>query len=205
MRFLPREQKFFELFGQQAAVLHEAAGVLRKMMEGTDGDVRDLAEEIKKLEHRGDTMTHDIMTRLNQTFITPLDREDIHALSARLDDVLDLIESAASRMLIYKIRETRPAAAELARIIQRATAEILEAVPHILEKREKILQHCQEISRLEHDSDTVCGNAMAELFEVERDPIALIKWKEMYEVLEAALDRAEDVADVLETVILKST
>lgn len=205
MRFLPKEEKFFELFGEQAGVLHEAAGALRKMMEGADGDVRDWADEIRKLEHRGDTMTHDIITRLNQTFITPLDREDIHALSSTLDDVLDLIEDVAIRMVMFKIREPRPPAVELARIIQQAAAELLAAVPHIHEKREKILDHCQEITRLEHEADTVARGAIAQLFEEERDPITLIKWKELYEMMEATLDRAEDVGDVLETIILKST
>ncbi len=205
VRILPREQKFFELFGEQAGVLHEAAKVLLEMMEKCDHNVGEGANAIKKLEHRGDTMTHDIITRLNQTFITPLDREDIHALSSRLDDVLDLIDASATRMVLFKIRETRPAAIELARIIQRAAAEILAAVPHILEKREKILEHCEEISRLEHESDTVSRNAIAQLFDEERDPIALIKWKEMYEVLEAAVDKAEDVGDVLESIVLKSS
>ena len=205
VRILPREEKFFELFGEQAGVLHAAAKVLVEMMEKADHNVGEGANEIKKLEHRGDTMTHDIITRLNQTFITPLDREDIHALSSRLDDVLDLIDATATRMVLFKIRETRPAAVELARIIQRAAAEILAAVPHILEKREKILEHCQELSRLEHESDTVSRNAIAQLFDEERDPIALIKWKEMYEVLEAAVDKAEDVGDVLESIVLKSS
>jgi len=202
---LPKEEKFFVLFGEQAGVMHEAAGVLRKMMEGANGDVRDWAEEIRKLEHRGDNMTRDIITRLNQTFFTPLDREDIHKLCTSMDDVLDLIEDISIRMVMFKIRQARPPAVELARIIQRAAAELLAAVPHILEKREKILEHCQEITRLEHESDTVARNAIAQLFEEERDPINLIKWKEIYEVMETTLDRAEDVSDVLETIILKSS
>ena len=205
MRFLPREEKFFELFGEQAGVLHEAAEVLTRMMEGASQGLAEGANEIKKLEHRGDTMTHDIIVRLNQTFITPLDREDIHGLSSRMDDVLDLIDASATRMVLFKISEQRPAAIELARILRRATAEILSAVPNILEKREKLLEHCQEISRLEHESDTVSRAAIAQLFEEEKDPITLIKWKEMYEVLEAAVDKAEDVADILESIVLKSS
>ncbi len=204
-RILPRDVKFFELFKEQATVLAEAASVLVEMLEGDNRDVREQANHIKSLEHRGDTMTHDIITRLNQTFITPLDREDIHMLSSRLDDVLDLVDAGATRVLLFKLKDVRPPATELARIIQRAAAEILAAVPHILEKREKILDHCQELNRLEHDSDTVCRNAIAELFDKESNPIELIKWKELYEVLEAAVDKAEDVADVLESIVLKSS
>jgi len=204
-RILPRDEKFFELFGEQAEVLHEAAGLLVKMLETDDRDVREHANRIKSLEHRGDQMTHDIITRLNQTFITPLDREDIHSLSSRLDDVLDLVDAAATRVLLFKLKDVRPPAIELARIIQRATAEIEAAVPHILDKREKILDHCQELNRLEHESDTVCRSAIAQLFDEEPNAIELIKWKELYEVLEAAVDKAEDVADVLESVVLKSS
>jgi len=204
IRILPREEKFFELFAEQAEVLAEAARILLEMMEKPDDQIWDRASQIKSLEHRGDQMTHDLITRLNQTFITPLDREDIHALSSRLDDVLDLIDAAASRMSLYKIREPRRPGIELARIIHRCASEIQAAVPHILEKREKILHHCQELNRLEHESDTVCRSAIAQLFEEERDPITLIKWKEIYEVLEAAVDKAEDVSDVLESVVVKS-
>ena len=205
VRILPKEEKFFDLFAEQAGVLHEAVQVLLKMMEGADHDLRDLADEIKKLEHRGDTMTHDIIRRLNRTFITPFDREDIHALSSRLDDVLDLIDAVSTRMVLFKIHDVRPAGIELARIVKRATGELLEAVPHILDKGEKILDHCQEVSRLEHEADTVSRSAIAQLFEEEHDPITLIKWKEIYEVLEAAVDKAEDVSDVLETIVLKSS
>lgn len=204
-RLLPREEKFFVLFAEQATVLHEASKLLLEMMEGGGDGIRDKADHIKKLEHRGDSITHTIITRLNQTFITPLDREDIHALSSRLDDVLDLVDAAASRVVLYKLYEPRPPGVAIARIIHRSTAEILEAVPHILDKREKILDHCQELNRLEHESDTICRGAIAQLFEEERDALTVIKWKEMFEVLEAAVDKAEDVADVLESIMLKSS
>ncbi len=204
LRILPREEKFFQLFGEQAGVLHEAAKVLVEMLESAGEKDSDFANEIRKLEHRGDTMTHDILVRLNQTFITPLDREDIHALSTRLDDVLDLVDAIATRIVLYKLREKRPVAIELARIVHRTTYELLAAVPN-LGKHDKIMQHCQEINRLEHESDNVCSSAIAQLFDEERDPITLIKWKEIYEDLEGAVDKAEDVANVLETIVLKSS
>ncbi len=204
-RLLPKDEKFFELFAEQANCVHEAAKLLAQMLEGDDRDVREQANRIKSLEHRGDTLTHDIITRLNRTFITPLDREDIHSLSSRLDDVLDLIDAGATRVLLFKLKNVRPPAIQLAHIIQRAAVEIREAVPHILDKRDRILEHCQELNRLEHESDTVCRGAIAQLFDDEPNAIELIKWKELYEVLEAAVDKAEDVADVLETVVLKSS
>jgi len=204
MHFLPRADAFVELFTQQAGVLHEAAGVLLDLMEGTGKDIPERANHIKALEHRGDTLTHDIMTRLNRTFVTALDREDIHALASRLDDVLDLIDAASTRMLLFKVQESRPPGVELARVIKRGAAAILAAVPHISNKCVKMLPRCEELHRLEHEADTVCQNAIAQLFEEERNPITLIKWKEIFEVLEFAVDKAEDVSDVLQTIVLKS-
>lgn len=201
---LSRKDAFVELFTQQAGVLHEAAGVLLDLMEGTGRDICERANHIKALEHRGDSFTHDIMTRLNRTFVTALEREDIHMLSSRLDDVLDLIDAASTRMLLFKIDQSRPPGIELARIIKRGAAEILAAVPHISNNCGKMLPCCEELHRLEHEADTVCRNALAQLFEEERDPIALIKWKEIFEVLEFAVDKAEDVSDVLQTIVLKN-
>jgi uncharacterized protein len=202
---LPKEEKFFESFASQAGVLHEAAGILLEMLDKPGPDAPEKANNIKKLEHRSDNMTHDVIVRLNRTFITPLDREDIHALCSRLDDVLDLTDAAASRIVLYKIFERKAPAVELARVLQRATKELQEAVPNILNQRERILEHCQEIIRLEHEADHICRNGIAQLFEIERDPFQLIKWKEIYEVLEGAVDKAEDVANVLETIVLKSS
>jgi hypothetical protein len=120
--------------------------------------------------------------------VTALDREDIHTLSSRLDDVLDLIDAASTRMLLFKIQESRPPGVELARVIKRGPAEILAAVPHSSDKCDQMLPRCEELHRLEHEADTVCRNAIAQLFEEERNPITLIKWKEIFEVLEFAVD-----------------
>lgn len=199
---LPREVRFFEMFVQQAETIHEGAQMLLEMMEKCD-NLPARGDHIKAVEHRGDTIAHDIITRLNQTFITPLDREDIHELASRLDDVLDFIESASNRMMLYKMAAPPADAVEMAQIILRCTEQVVAAV-NTLEKTDSILGHCIEINRLENEGDRISRSAIAQLFEHERDPIVIIKWKEIYEALEGAIDRCEDVANVLESVVLKS-
>jgi len=201
-RLLPRERSFFTRFTEVTANIEEGARALAALFH----DYRDVparAQHIKDLEHKGDQLTHDIITRLNQTFITPFDREDIHALSTKLDDVLDLIDAVATRLVIYRADKLRPGVAELADILVRATAEIHAAVSR-LEKQDGILDHCIEINRLENQGDTVVRAAIARLFQEEKDPVELIKWKEILEVLEIATDKCEDVANILESVVLKS-
>ena len=201
-RILPREKSFFDMFTEVTANIQAGAQALVDLLE----DYRNLEEKvshIKDLEHRGDQMTHDIMTRLNQTFITPFDREDIHELCSKLDDVIDLIDAFASRLVIYSIRTPRPGAAELARIVMKATDEVHDAVS-LLEKHDRILPYCIEINRLENEADVTVRAAIAQLFEEEKDAVEIIKWKELYEVLEIATDKCEDVANVIESVVLKS-
>ncbi len=203
MNLLPREVRFFEMFVEQAATIQEAAGALVEMLD-KPGDLEAQSEKIRDLEHRGDNITHEILTKLNQTFITPFDREDIHELSSYLDDVLDLIEAAANKVVLYKITGRSQPAVELAQIIVKCSDRIKSAMAS-LEKQDRILDHCIELNRLENDGDRVSRSAIAMLFEQERDPIKLIKVKELYEVLESAIDCCEDVANVLEAVILKSS
>jgi uncharacterized protein len=160
--------------------------------------------EVRRIEHRGDDMTHAILTKLNQTFITPFDREDIHKLASSLDDVLDFINAAGARIVMYRITNPPPAAGELAHLILAQSKELQKAVS-LLQKNGDILAHCVEINRLENEADVVSRAAIARLFDEEKDPITLIKTKELIEFLELATDRAEDVADVLETVVLKNT
>lgn len=167
-------------------------------------DVERKIDDIRRIEHEGDDLTHAILTRLNQTFITPFDREDIHQLASKLDDVLDLIHTAAVRLEMYRITGPPPAAGELARIIRRQCQELQKAVS-LLQKNGNILTHCVEINRLENDADNIAQQAIARLFEGEKDPIQLIKIKELVECLERATDKAEDVANVLESVVLKNT
>jgi predicted phosphate transport protein (TIGR00153 family) len=202
VRIIPRETKFFDLFEEIATNVTEGARLLRVVLQNFD-DVELQVEKLKAIEHRGDDMTHAIITKLNQTFITPFDREDIHRLASSLDDVLDFVNAAGQRLVLYKIRSAPESAAQLAGLIVRQTEELTRAVS-LLEKNKHVLEHCVEINRLEDEADRVCRMAIAHLFDHEKDPIALIKMKELYEVLEMATDKAEDAANVLEAVVLKS-
>lgn len=203
VRFIPRDAKFFDMFAEMSENLTEAARVLTQVLKTNGNDVEAGVRKIKDLEHRGDEMTHAILKKLNQTFITPFDREDIHRLASSIDDVLDFVNAAAARMLMYRIENPPPAAAELAGVIVRQSEEIAKACS-LLEKNEHVLEHCVEINRLEDQADQICRSAIANLFDNEKNPITLIKFKELYEVLETATDKAEDAANVLEAVVLKS-
>lgn len=161
-------------------------------------------EEIQRIEREGDELTHAILTKLNQTFITPFDREDIHQLASSLDDVLDFVNAAASRLVTYRITAPPPAAGEIAKIIFLQSKELQKAVS-LLQKNRDILPHCVEINRLENEADQRSQQGIAQLFDTEKDPITLIKVKELLEFLERATDKAEDAANVLETVVLKNT
>jgi len=201
-KLIPKEEKFFDMFISMAQNAHESSKLLTLMMEQPD-KIRDTAESIKALEHKGDRMTHDLIVKLNKTFIVPIDREDIYGLSSKLDDVTDLIESIARRLVLFKVTEVSEPALELARVLQRSTAAIVMAVSE-LQNGMKVMDPCIEINRLEDEADHIYHLALAKLFEAEKDPIALIKWKELYEKLEASLDRCEDVANVIEGIIVKN-
>ncbi|MBV9339835.1 MAG: DUF47 domain-containing protein [Acidobacteria bacterium] len=202
MRLIPRETKFFDMFGEVSKNLKEGALLLHDILKHPDHSAERIAK-LQDIEHRGDDMTHAIIRMLNQTFITPFDREDIHLLSSSLDDVLDYVNAAATRILLYHIASPPPPAADLAALIVTQTEELSKGVS-LLEDNRKVLEHCVEVNRLENEADRVSRRAIAELFERERDPIQLIKIKELYEVLETATDKAEDAANVLEAVALKS-
>jgi uncharacterized protein len=201
-RLIPREGKFFELFAELSGNLTSGARLLRSMLE-KPVDLRLQVEQMQAIEHQGDRATHAIITKLNQTFITPFDREDIYRLASSLDDVLDFMNAAANRLVMYKIDQPPPASAELAALIVLQTEELAKGVS-LLEKNGAVLKHCDEVNRLEDVADHVSRNAIADLFENERDPIQLIKLKELFEVLEVATDKAEDAANVLEAIFLKS-
>jgi predicted phosphate transport protein (TIGR00153 family) len=202
VRLFPRDAKFFDMFREQAENIHKAAQMLAALFEDYR-DVEKQVSEIKFLEHKGDQLTHALMMKLNQTFITPFDREDIHSLGSALDDVLDLVDAAAGRLVTYKISAVTPGARQLSRVIVHGTEIILQAVAQ-LNKPQNILEHCEKLAMLEEEADRIKGECVARLFENSGNPIEIIKWKEIYEVLEATTDKCEDVADVLEAVVLKS-
>jgi uncharacterized protein len=203
MRLIPKDTSFFQMFSQMSANLIGGASTLVELFANFV-DVERKVEQIDRFEKEGDELTHSILTKLNQTFITPFDREDIHQLASKFDDVLDFIHVACTRMMMYRITAPPPAAGKLAKIILMQSEELQKAVS-LLQKNGNILAHCVEINRLENEADTVAQDAIARLFECEKDPINLIKIKELIEFLERATDKAEDVADVLETVVLKNT
>ncbi len=202
--FIPREHKFFDLFEKGAHNMVKTARVLKEMVD-TWENVKKSVDEITDLEHEGDTITHQIMAQLNRTFVTPFDREDIAMLAHTLDDVTDFIFAAATRMLIYKIDHSTSRAKELADIIVQAALEVEKAIPQLRHRAEleKILPRCVEINRLENAADEVFRSALAELFDDTTDIALVIKWREIYEHMESATDRCEDVSNVLEGVALK--
>jgi len=202
VRLIPREAKFFSMFAEMSGNLIEGARLLRAIL-GDFQNVEARVQQLKEIEHRGDGITHAILTKLNQTFITPFDREDIHRLASSMDDVLDSLNAAGERLVMYKITSAPSAAGDLADLVIRQSEQIAKAVS-LLEKHDHVLDYCVEIKRLENEADQVAREAIAALFEREKDPIALIKLKELYEVLETASDNSEDVANVLESVVLKS-
>ncbi len=202
--FIPREEKFFDLFEESAQNMVKAAEGLKKMVDGWQ-NVEEEVAEITELEHQGDTITHQIMAQLNRTFVTPFDREDIALLAHSMDDVTDFIHAAADAMLIYKVDHPGQRAKELADIIVQAAAEVERVMPQLRHRAElrQILPRCVEINRLENTADRVFRSAMAELFDDSTDIAQVIKWREIYEHMESATDRCEDVANVLEGVALK--
>ncbi len=203
-RLIPREEKFFEFFEKAANNILDGAKVLVQMTDEQDGDFEKGWKQLEDLEHVGDKITHQIIRKLNRTFITPIDREDIHALTVALDDVMDLIEAVAARMSLYKIKQPTEEARKLALVILKSAEEIVKAVSN-LERLDDVTEHCIEINRLENEADEVCREAIAGLFEKGQDPIDVIKWKEIYETMETATDRCEDVANIVEGVALKNT
>ena len=202
MRLIPRESKFFRMFSEVSQNLTQGTRLLQDILKNP-ADMEPRLDQLQEIEHRGDEMTHGIITALNQTFITPFDREDIHRLTSSLDDVLDYVNAAGVRLRLYKIKSPPSIAAELAAMIVEQSEELAQGVS-LLEKNKLVLEHCVEVHRLENEADRLSRKAIADLFDNEKDPIQLIKIKELYEVLETATDKAEDAANVLEAVALKS-
>jgi len=201
LRLIPREEKFYADFQALADELQRGAALLEEMLAPAE-PVWTKAEEIAEVEHKCDLLTHEIISRLNRTFVTPIDREDIHGLAKSLDDVMDAIDAAATLVKLYKLKQIRFGARELATTITASTRQIRLAL-EALEKKKNVTTHSVEINRLENEADRVHQEAVSRLFDDERDPIVVMKWKETLDFLEHATDRCEDVANVLEGVVVK--
>lgn len=205
MRFFPREIDFFEIFDRAVANLTKATSLLVELVDDF-GNLEQKVKEIYEAEQEGDILTHDIMRRLNKTFITPIDREDIHALASRIDDILDLIWGSVDRILAYKIKEPTDVVRHLARDLH-TTAETMQKALRELRAKDyaHVQEHCIEINRMENRIDRVFRDGLGKLFEEHADdPVLIIKWKDVYQHLEDASDRCEDVANILEGIVLKN-
>jgi uncharacterized protein len=203
-KLFKKDEKFFKIFGQMTVYILEAAEILGDMVRNPTADLVTLAAKIKDLEHKGDELTHRVIDELNKTFITPIDREDIHDLCAALDDVIDLIDSTATRIVLFRITEPIRSVPEMCSVLISQVKTIGEAVSN-LQDNDHVVERCIEINRLENDADRLFQSAIAALFEEVKDPIDVIKRKEIIETLEAATDKAEDVANVLESIIVKNS
>ena len=202
MRLVPKDNKFFEMFGALANNMTDGCRLLVEVLKSMK-DVEAAVERLSTIEHTADRNTHNILVKLHQTFITPLDREDIHRLASSLDDVLDFVHATGERLVMYHITSVPKSAVELAEIILKQ-AEAISGALASLENHEIVLERCVEINRLENEADRISRSAIAALFVNGVDPITLIKLKELYETLETATDKAEDVANVLESIVLKN-
>ena len=200
-RLIPREARFFDDFVAMAEQIRLGAAMLEEML-APDKPIWDKADQIKEVEHKCDFLTHEIIQRLHRTFVTPLDREDIHELARSLDDVMDAIDASAAVVRLYSIERVRPDARELVRIIKASTDEMVKALK-ALERRDGVAEPAVEINRLENEADRVHYAAVRRLFEEERDPIVIMKWKEILDFLEDATDRCEDVANAVEGIVVK--
>jgi len=206
MRLLPHDASFFAHFEHQGKKTVEGCRAFLEMVEHPT-DLESRAERVKQIEHECDEITHAVVEGLHKTFITPIDRSDIYALITKMDDIMDFVEAAADRVALYEIPVMTKEVGDLARCLVSSAEHVLGAVSSIrdLGKPNGILQHCIEINRLENVADNILRSALARLFKEEKDPIAIIKWKEIYETLETATDRCEDVANIIEGVVLENS
>jgi len=207
-RLMPREGRFFNLFDNHAKLIVDGALALADVLRHYDNG-KDRAVGIKSIEdaeHGADRITHETVQLLHTTFVTPFDRDDIHRLITRMDDVMDFVESASERLALYELEEMTPEVQDLSRVLVRATEAAATAVAGLadLKKSQAILDACIEVNRLENEADEILRNAVAKLFRQATDPLLVMKWKEVYEALEEATDRCEDVANLLEGVVVKN-
>src|SRR6266705_7139818 len=202
VRLLPREEEFFDLFVEVATRNKVAAEHLRELFDAPPDRRIARVEAIKRLEHEADQVTHEVVNRLDRTFITPLDREDIHQLASDLDDVMDAMDGTARRTQIFRLGVAPQGVLRLIEVLQRMMGVLAEAVSR-LKKGDDVMKYAIEAKQLEEEGDSIYHEALGQLFEKERDAIELIKWKEIYDTLEGTLDQAEDVANVVESITIK--
>jgi uncharacterized protein len=201
LNILPKDERYFDRFTDLAVRIRDAAGTLERFFQG-QAAVTATAAEIKRLEHECDEISHEILRGIDRTFITPIDREDIHRLAVRLDDVIDLIDGTVRRLEIYRIDTPSPISRSLADLIVKTTIELVEAVA-LLRKQKGVMEHCIRIKTLENEGDVVYHDAVAALFANGMPPIEVIKWKDVYDNMERCIDSTVAVAHVLESVVLK--
>ena len=201
--FAPRDRVYFELFEEAGRNILQTADLLERMLENYP-DSKAMAQDILLCEHEGDRITHDIIDRLNHTFVTPIDREDILALASALDDIVDYTEEVADYLGLYKIEAPMDQAIKLARVLKAASRQISEAMPRLRGFRD-ISHYTVEINRLENEGDRITREAIASLFDGGIDPMVVIRWKDLFERLEAAIDAAERVANILEGIVIKNS
>jgi uncharacterized protein len=202
VRLLPREEEFFDLFTEVATRNKEAVEHLRQLFQAAPDRRTPYVEAIKRLEHEADQVTHEVVNRLDRTFITPLDREDIHQLASHLDDVMDAMDGTARRTQIFRLGVAPQGVLRLIDVLARMMGVLWEAVSR-LKKGNDVMKYAVEAKQLEEEGDSIYHEALGQLFEKERDAIELIKWKEIYDNLEGTLDQAEDVANVVESITIK--
>ena len=200
---IPKEEKFFQMFREMGDTIVTSAEQLKQMLDSYH-DPELSRVHIKEIEHQADNQTHEIIKKLNKSFVTPFDREDIYALAGALDDIVDLIDASAQRMVMYRVEKPTQPAKELGFLIHKGAQTVSRALHLLGSSDEQILACCVEINALENEADRVCREAISELFEAEKDPIQLIKWKEIYETLEKATDKCEDAANILESLVVKN-
>ena len=202
MRILPRDEKFYDMFTELATRLTASATLLHELFM-SPGELSAKVSKIKGLEHEADNLTHDIIDRIDRTFVTPFDREDIHALASELDDVIDLIDGTARRATIFRIQQTRPAAVVLAEVLARAASTVEEGVRD-MKSSKHVYAISEKLKMLEEEGDAVYHDAMGALFAEGGDALEVVKWKDLYDKIEDALDQCEDVGNVLQSIALKN-
>jgi predicted phosphate transport protein (TIGR00153 family) len=198
----PREEDFFVLFRKQAALVREGCNMLLEMVTSFDR-LEERSKQLKDIEHRADVVTHEIFERLNRTFITPLEREDIHQLASNLDDVLDAVEAIGARIVLFQVRSPSPEALRMAQILTECAAQIEQAVDN-LKNMNNLITFTLEINRLENEADSISRQVTADLFSGRHDLLDVMRWKEIYGRLEGAADKCEDVANAIESIVVKS-